>query len=100
MVVSCEEVWREISNYLEGDVDPVLRTAMEEHFHGCAHCTAVLDGTRNVIELYGDDRMLAVPLGFGQRLHQRLASEMPGPRGGALGWLVAVAAAILIAGSL
>ena len=32
MVVSCEEVWREISNYLEGDVDPSLRASMEEHF--------------------------------------------------------------------
>ena len=32
MVVSCEEVWREISNYLEGEVDPGLRAAMDEHF--------------------------------------------------------------------
>jgi len=29
MVVSCEEVWREISNYLEGEVDASLRAAME-----------------------------------------------------------------------
>jgi len=51
MVVSCEEVWREISNYLEGEVDPGLCAAIQEHFRGCKHCTAVLDGTRNVIEL-------------------------------------------------
>ena len=29
MVVSCEQVWREISNYLEGGIEPDLRRAME-----------------------------------------------------------------------
>ena len=72
MVVNCEQVWREISNYLEGDIEPGLRAAMEEHVRGCEHCTAVLDGTRNVVQLYGDERMIEVPLGFGQRLQRRL----------------------------
>src|SRR5437870_8810544 len=97
MVVSCEEVWREISNYLEGEVDPCLRAAIQEHFRGCKHCTAVLDGTRNVIELYGDERMFEVPLGFSQRLHRRLES-MPRSRGTAFGWMVAVAAVLVVGG--
>jgi len=99
MVVHCEEVWREISNYLEGEVDPGLRAAMEEHFRGCKHCTAVLDGTRNVIRLYGDERMFEVPLGFSQRLHRRLEENMPGSRRSFLGWMVAAAAAVLVVGS-
>src|ERR1019366_3074861 len=78
MVVSCEDVWREISNYLEGEVDASLRAAMEEHIRGCKHCTAVLDGTRNVVQLYGDERMFEVPLGFSHRLHRRLEENMPG----------------------
>src|SRR5712691_2181742 len=61
MVVSCEEVWREISNYLDGEVDASLCAAMEDHLRGCKHCTAVLDGTRNVVQLYGDERMFEVP---------------------------------------
>ena len=28
MVVNCEQVWQEISNYLEGEVSPELRAAM------------------------------------------------------------------------
>jgi Putative zinc-finger len=99
MVVSCEEVWREISNYLDGELDPGLRAAMEEHFRGCKHCTAVLDGTRNVVSLYGDERMFVLPAGFSQRLHRRLEGSMPGARGTAFGWLVAVAAAALVIGS-
>jgi hypothetical protein len=54
MVVKCEEIWREVSNYLDGDVSPDLR-AVSQHVHGCKGCTAVLDRTRNVL-LYGDER--------------------------------------------
>ena len=99
MVVNCEEVWREISNYLEEDVDPGLRTAMDDHIRGCKRCTAVLDGMRNVVEIYGDERMLEVPLGFSHRLQRRVEENMPRSRRGFLGWMVAAAAAILVAGS-
>jgi hypothetical protein len=98
MVVNCEHVWREISNYLEGDIEPNLRAAIEEHFRGCKHCTAVLDGTRNVIQLYGDERVVEVPLGFSHRLHRRLEENMASGRRSFLGWMVAAAAAILVAG--
>ncbi len=52
--ISCDEVWREISNYLEDEISAGLRTRMEEHFKGCKRCTAVLVGTRNVLRLVGD----------------------------------------------
>ncbi len=99
MVVNCEEVWREISNYLDGEVDAKLRSAMEEHIRGCRRCASVLDGMRNVVQLYGDERMVEVPLGFSHRLHRRLEENMPGNRRGFLGWMVAAAAAVLVAGS-
>jgi hypothetical protein len=99
MVVQCEEVWREISNYLEGEVDPSLRIAIDEHIHGCQRCTAVLDGTRNVIQLYGDERMVEVPLGFDHRLRRRLEDNLPGSnRRSFLGWMVAATAALLVVG--
>ena len=98
MVVSCEEVWREVSNYLDGETEPGLRVAIEEHVHGCKRCTAVLDGTRNIIQLYGDERMLEMPLGFSGRLHQRLDQNMPGNRRNFLGWVLAAAAVLLVGG--
>lgn len=98
MVVNCEEVWRELSNYLDGEVGPELRAAIEEHVHGCKRCTAVVDGTRNVIQLFADERMVEVPLGFSRRLHQRLEDNMSGSRRSFFGWMVAAAAAVLVAG--
>jgi hypothetical protein len=99
MVVNCEQVWQEISNYLEGEVNPELRAAMEAHFHQCKHCTAVLDGTRNVIHLYGDDRAFQLPAGFTAGWQRRLTEYVPSPRAIALGWLLAAAALALVSGS-
>ena len=98
MVVRCEDVWREISNFVDDDIAPELRTAIEEHVRGCTRCAAVLEGTRNVIQLYGDDRMLELPLGFDHRLHRKLESNMAPSRRGFLGWMVAAAAAVLALG--
>jgi hypothetical protein len=99
MVVSCEHVWQEISNYLDGEVNPELRAAMEAHFHECKHCTAVLDGTKNVVHLYADDRLVQLPPGFSAGWQKKLAESMPPQRGTAYGWLIAVAALALVSGS-
>ncbi len=99
MVVKCEEVWREISNYLDGEVDTTLRSAMEEHIAVCKRCAAVLQGARNVVQVYGDERMLEVPLGFSSRLRHRLEENIRPSRRGFMGWMVAAAAAVLVAGT-
>jgi len=69
-------VFREISNYLEGEVDAETRARMEAHFKVCAHCTAVLDGTRNVLRLIGDGKVFEVPAGFSQRLYRKLDEHL------------------------
>ena len=98
MVVNCEQVWREISNYLDDDVSPDLRAAIEQHVAGCKGCAAVLEGSRNVVQLYGDERMQEVPLGFSHRLQRRLEDNM-NTRRKFMGWLVAAAAAAVVFGS-
>lgn len=100
MVINCEQMWREVSDYLDGEVDPELKAAIEEHVQGCQRCTAVLDGMRNVVELYGDERMMEVPLGYSRRLHQRLEADMSPGRRTFLGWVVAAAASVLVAGAI
>lgn len=99
--VNCEQVWHEISNYVDGEVDATLRSAMDEHFRTCPRCSSVLAGTRNVVRLYRDERMLELPLGFSQRLEKRLARSTASKRGGWSSWsawLVPVAAVALIVG--
>jgi hypothetical protein len=73
--ISCREVWREVSNYIDNAVDPELRLRMEEHFKGCEHCSAILDGARNVVQLVGDGQVFDLPKGFSERLKKRLENE-------------------------
>jgi anti-sigma factor RsiW len=70
--INCKDVWREVSNYVDGDIDAELRQRMEAHFAKCAHCTAILDGTRNVLRLVGDGKAFDLPSGFTDRLRKRI----------------------------
>lgn len=76
--ISCIHVWREISNYIDGEIDPELCGRMEQHFRGCEHCSAILDGARNIVRLVGDGRAFNLPAGFSQRLKKRLEEKIGG----------------------
>jgi hypothetical protein len=79
--IDCEEVWRQISNYLDDEVDSGLRNTMSSHFKDCTHCSAVLDGARNVVKLVGDGRAFEIPSGvrqtFYKKLNDYLATRQP-----------------------
>ena len=94
MGISCHEVWRDISDYIDEDLVPLQRAALDQHFAQCRHCTALLDSMRNVISLYRDERVLAPPSGFHERLHKRLREETNHSRRSFLAWTLTAAAAL------
>jgi hypothetical protein len=73
--ISCVEVWREISIILTGR-SPRFARKNGEDFGACAHCTAVLEGTRNVVGLVGDGTLFQMPQGFNKRLYDKIR-ELP-----------------------
>jgi anti-sigma factor RsiW len=70
--ISCLEVIRELSNYVDKDLTSESRAQISAHLATCAHCTAVCDGLRNTITLIGDSRSFELPVGFSQRLRAKL----------------------------
>ena len=74
--IDCVEVWRQISDYLEGEVDATLRASMDSHFKDCAHCSAILDGTRNVMKLVGDGKAFEIPAGVSQKFYKKLNDHL------------------------
>ena len=74
--MECAEVWRQISSYLDDEVDPGLRAIMAAHFKDCARCSAVLDGTRNVVKLVGDGRAFETSSYFSERFYQKLKDHL------------------------
>lgn len=75
MRFDCKHVWQYISAYIDDEVDAELRALIERHLETCEICSAVLDSTRNVVVLVADDRVFELPVGFSERLHERLDRE-------------------------
>jgi hypothetical protein len=74
--LKCEEVLREISNYIDGIVTTSLQRPMREHFAECKPCKAILDGARNVVRLAGDPLVFPMPEGASERLSSRLEQHL------------------------
>ncbi|MBZ5509031.1 MAG: zf-HC2 domain-containing protein [Acidobacteriia bacterium] len=76
MAMTCNEVWREVSNYIDDSISPAMRKQVELHLSYCRHCAAIIDGVHNIITLVADGRVFCLPAGFSARLHARLKSEL------------------------
>ena len=70
--ISCFEVWKRISDFVDDEVEPELKERLEFHFGRCKHCKALLDGTRNVVALIGDEHAFELPPGVSQRITSEL----------------------------
>lgn len=75
MEISCLDVIRELSNYIDQDVAPDLKAQIEAHLPNCKHCMAIYDGSQNMIRLVADQRTFDLPSGFSQRLRDRLSKD-------------------------
>jgi hypothetical protein len=76
MELICKHVWARISEYIDDSVPVEVREDIERHLEHCEICSAVLDSTRNIIVLTADNRTFELPVGFSERLHERLAKEL------------------------
>ncbi|MGB7435466.1 MAG: zf-HC2 domain-containing protein [Candidatus Acidiferrum sp.] len=79
MRLECKHVWECISSYLDHQLDPEALAAVEQHLETCEVCSAILDSTRNILILTADDRTYELPMGYSERLHQRLKQALGGP---------------------
>jgi predicted anti-sigma-YlaC factor YlaD len=78
ITLSCEEVRREISNYLDDDMSPSMRRLLETHLEQCRKCAVLLDSTHNVLVLLADEQRFELPAGFSIRVREMLAKELRG----------------------
>jgi len=73
--IACEEVRRELANYMEEDVSAQLRLRIEHHFLECDGCYAIYDDLRKIVRLMGNSDVIELPPGFSRRLYQRIRGE-------------------------
>ena len=75
-MISCEDVLREVSNYIDTEVTEDLRRQIEEHLRACHNCTVLVSTTRKTVSLVSCSRILELPTGASQRLMERLALHL------------------------
>jgi hypothetical protein len=76
MRLDCKHVWPYLSDFIDGTVSAEERRDIELHLEHCEVCSAILDSLHNILVLTADDRVFRLPLGYGERLHARIAEEL------------------------
>lgn len=72
LLITCIEVRRELSNYIDDEITPELRSRLEEHVATCSGCKAIYDGMRNILTLVTATELIELPRGFSARLYRML----------------------------
>lgn len=94
MEMKCEAVCRNLSDYIDGELEQTENVMLERHLADCPQCRALLASTRNIILLYRDPRTFEMPAGVRERLRARLAKEVAPPRRQFLAWMLTAAATV------
>lgn len=70
--MKCEELLKQLNEYVDGTVDPTICEEFEKHLAGCNPCQVVVDNIRKTITLYQHGRPYELPVAFRSQLHATL----------------------------
>jgi hypothetical protein len=75
-MIDCARVLRELSNFIDDDIDPALHASMEGHLRRCRGCSAAHDRTRQILQIFRNPETFPIPSGYSERLHKCLMERM------------------------
>ncbi len=78
--MGCDKIVRELSNYIEGQLEPALRAEIERHLRRCSRCAILIDSTRKLLYLVGDEKIFVPPFLGSQNLSRLLTRAEGIPR--------------------
>jgi anti-sigma factor RsiW len=74
--LNCKGVIREISNYIDGALDPEVKQELEQHLEDCEDCKLVVDQTKLTVEIFCDSEPVELPGDVKSRLHEALRRKI------------------------
>ncbi len=77
-MLDCKQVLAELSNYLDAEVSPEVKQAVEQHLAKCHRCSLVYDTTRKTLKIVTEVGPFEIPLGVSTSLHKRLQELLAG----------------------
>ncbi|MEE8450985.1 MAG: zf-HC2 domain-containing protein [Thermoguttaceae bacterium] len=66
--MKCEEILAALNDYVDGQLDPDVCEALQEHLVDCNPCQIVVDNIRQTITLYKSGEPLQLPAALSQQL--------------------------------
>jgi predicted anti-sigma-YlaC factor YlaD len=70
--LNCKGVIREISDYLDGELELAARQELESHLEDCGDCKLVVDQTKLTVDVFCDEEPVELPADVKSRLHEAL----------------------------
>jgi anti-sigma factor RsiW len=70
--LNCKSVIRELSNYLDGELEQAVKQELEQHLEHCEDCKMVVDQTKLTVDIFCDSEPIELPAGVQSRLHNAL----------------------------
>lgn len=70
--MKCEELLAALNAYVDGDVEPGICDAFQDHLHGCNPCQIVVDNVRQTIKFFRAEDPFELPAALQQRLDRLL----------------------------
>jgi anti-sigma factor RsiW len=74
--LNCREIIRELSNYLDGDLDASMKQHFEVHLKGCNECAIVVSQTRITVEIFCDSNLVELPSDVRSRVRESLRRKI------------------------
>jgi anti-sigma factor RsiW len=59
--VKCTDFLSELNDFLDGSLDPKLKTELQEHLQWCHNCYVVCNTTEKTIEIYRENKLYELP---------------------------------------
>ena len=74
--LACQDVQAEISNYLDDDLSPDIRRALEHHLGTCRTCQILIDSMRKTLRIVTDSGSFELPLERAAPLVERIMARV------------------------
>ncbi len=74
--MNCRGVIRELSGYLDGELDADARADLKRHLEHCEDCRLVVDTTKKTIQIFCNAEPVPLPAEVHERLHAALAKRL------------------------
>ena len=74
--MNCKNLIREISDYIDGDLELSVKQELEQHLEHCGECKMVVDQTRLTVDVFCDSKPVELPGDVKSRLHDALRRKL------------------------